>query len=58
MTKILRLVAITIGLLVALLPLAGGRVLAAGTWSLTGSMNSARAFHTATPLNTRSTGNT
>lgn len=58
MTKLLRLVALAIGLLVALLPLAGGKALAAGTWSLTGSMSFERDAFTATLLNTGSTGNT
>ncbi len=57
MTKVLRLAAATIGLLVILLPVTGTLSLtfaqaapATGTWKLTGSMHVARYGHTATLL--------
>src|SRR5262249_13936204 len=50
MPRALRLAVVALGRLVLVLPPAGQAVLAAGTWSLTGSMTTARAFHTATLL--------
>src|SRR5438067_131757 len=56
MARMIRLVAVTFGLLVVLLPLMAtvpsstARATAAGTWSLTGSLHIARFGHTATLL--------